>query len=426
VKCRRAQVDEAVSIRDLKRIAADYAYEHGVQYLPPVKPRKAERVAIVGAGPAGLTAAYELVREGYGVTVFEALPVAGGMMAVAIPEYRLPKRILNAEIESILKLGVELKLNTRVNDIGDLFKQGYQAIFVSCGAHRGDKMGIPNEDKQGVFDAIDFLKELNLGRKPQIGKKVAVIGGGNSAVDAARSTLRMGAEEVHILYRRERKDMPAIIEEIEAAEDEGIHIDCLTAPTKVLSANGKVSGLECIHMELKNFDASGRRTPHPVVGSEYTIPVDTVIEAIGQRPDVSFLKDSEIKSGRGGTIIADPRTLATNRPGVFAGGDAVTGPKTVIWAVAAGQRAATSITRYLQGKPLSPFVERNGYEPIEIPNIPPTEEEVKERHRVHPSHIDLRERKSSFKEVLLPFSPGEASEEASRCLRCDLEVGGEG
>ncbi|MBM3165918.1 MAG: FAD-binding protein [Chloroflexi bacterium] len=425
VKCRRAQVDEAVSIRDLKRIAADYAYEHGVQYLPPVKPRKAERVAIVGAGPAGLTAAYELVREGYGVTVFEALPVAGGMMAVAIPEYRLPKRILNAEIEGVLKLGVELKLNTRVNDIGDLFKQGYQAVFVSCGAHKGDKVGIPNEDKQGVFDAIDFLKELNLGKKPQIGKKVAVVGGGNSAIDAARSTLRLGAEEVHILYRRERKDMPAIIEEIEAAEDEGIHIDCLTAPTKVLSANGKVSGLECIRMELKDFDTSGRRTPHPVAGSEYTIPVDTVIEAIGQRPDVSFLKDSEIKSGRGGTIIADPRTLATNRPGVFAGGDAVTGPKTVIWAVAAGQRAATSIKRYLQGKPLSQFIERNGYEPIEIPNTPPTEEEVKERHRLHPSHIDLRERKASFKEVLLPFTQGEASEEASRCLRCDLEVAGE-
>lgn len=422
VKCRRAQVDEAVAIRDLKRMAADYAYEHGIEFVPPIKPQQAERVAIVGAGPAGLTAAYELCREGYHVTIFEALPVAGGMMAVAIPEYRLPKRMLNAEIDSILKLGVELKLNTRVDDLDDLFKEGYNAIFISCGAQQGDKMGIPGEEAQGVFDAIEFLKELNLGNEPKVGGRVAVVGGGNSAIDAARVALRQGAKEVRILYRRERKDMPAIIEEIECAVEEGIHIDCLTAPTKVLSHSGKVSGLECIRMELKGFDASGRRTPQPLTGSEYTIPVDTIIEAIGQRPDTSFIKDSEFKVGKGGTIVADPRTLAANRPGVFAGGDAVTGPNTVIWAVAAGQRAATSIKRYLQGKPLSPFIERDGYEPIEVPAIPPTEDEVKEKARIVPSCIDPRERKSSFKEILLPFGPEQAREEAARCLRCDLEL----
>jgi len=425
VKCRRAQVDESVAIRDLKRMASDYAYEHGVEYLPPVKPRKAERVAIVGAGPAGLTAAYELAREGYGVTIFEALPMAGGMMAVAIPEYRLPKEILNVEVESVLKLGIELKLNTRVDDIEALLKDGYRAVFISCGAHKGDKMGIPGEDSEGVFDAIEFLKAQNLGKKPKVGKKVAVVGGGNSAIDAARVSMRLGAEEVHILYRRERQDMPAIVEEVKAAEEEGIHINCLTAPTKVLTIDGRVSGLECLRMELKEFDASGRRAPHPLAGSEYTVPVDTVIEAIGQRPDTTFIKNGEFKLGRGGTIAADPRTLATDRPGVFAGGDAVTGPKTVIWAVAAGQRAATSIKRYLQGKPLSPFIERDGYEPIEIPNIPPTEDEVKERQRVHPSHIDLRERRKSFKETELAYSLEEAREEASRCLRCDLEAGGE-
>jgi NADH-quinone oxidoreductase subunit F len=346
-------------------------------------------------------------------------------MAVAIPEYRLPKKILNAEINNILKLGVELKLNTKVNDVDSLFKEGYKAVFISCGAHKGDKMGIPGEDAQGVFDALEFLKEANLGKKPKVGRRVAVVGGGNSAIDAARAALRQGAEEVHILYRRERKDMPAIDEEIGSAAEEGIHIDCLTAPTKVLSQNGKVSGLECIRMELKGFDSSGRRTPNPLPGSEYTIPVDTVIEAIGQRPDTSFIKDSEVKVGKGGIVEADPRTLATNRPGVFAGGDAVTGPKTVIWAVSAGQRAATSIKRYLQGKPLSPFVERDGYEPIEVPTITPTEAEVKEKARIKPSHIDPRERKSSFKEIVFPFRPGESKEEASRCLRCDLEVGGE-
>jgi len=425
VKCRRAQVDESVSIRDLKRMAADWAYEHNVEFVPPMKPKKAERVAIIGAGPAGLTAAYELAREGYQVTVFEALPVAGGMMAVAIPEYRLPKKLLKAEIDNILKLGVELKLNTRVDDVDRLLKDGYRAVFISCGAHKGDKMGIPGEDVQGVYDAIEFLREASLGKKPAIGKKVAVVGGGNSAIDGARVALRLGAEEVRILYRRQRRDMPAIEEEIEAAEDEGIHVDCLVAPTKVLSQGGKLNGLECIRMELKAFDSSGRRSPEPLRGSEYTLAVDTVIEAIGQRPDTSFIKDGGVKVARGGVIAADPRTLATERPGIFAGGDAVTGPKTVIWAVAAGQRAATSINRYLQGKPLSPFVERDGYEPIEVPSVPPTEEEVKEKARMQPSHLSTKERKMSFKEVLLPVKAAEAREEAARCLRCDLEVGGE-
>jgi NADH-quinone oxidoreductase subunit F len=423
VKCRRAQVDESISIRDLKRMAADYAYEHGVEFKPPMKPRKPERVAVIGAGPAGLTAAYELVREGYHVTVFEALPVAGGMMAVAIPEYRLPKKTLQAEVDNILKLGVELKLNTKVNDVDSLLKDGYRAVFISCGAHKGDKMGIPGEDVQGVYDAIEFLRDVNLVKKPKVGKKVAVVGGGNSAIDAARAALREGAEDVHILYRRERRDMPALDEEIEAAEQEGIHVECLTAPNKVLSQNGNVTGLECVRMELKGFDASGRRTPSPLAGSEYTLAVDTVIEAIGQRPDTSFIKDG-VKVGKGGTIVADPRTLATDKPGIFAGGDAVTGPKTVIWAVAAGQRAATSIKRYLQGKPLSPFIERDGYERIEVPQIAPTEEEVKEKARMHSAELAPMERKSSFKEVALAFRPAEAKEEASRCLRCDLEVGG--
>jgi NADH-quinone oxidoreductase subunit F len=219
--------------------------------------------------------------------------VAGGMMSVAIPEYRLPKKLLKAEIDNIIKLGVELKLNTRVNDVDSLLKEGYKAVFISCGAHKGDKMGIPGEDAEGVYDAIDFLRELSLGKKPKVGKRVAVVGGGNSAIDAARSAVRQGAEEVHILYRRERRDMPAIDEEIEAAENEGIHIDCLVAPTKVLGDNGKLNGLECVRMELKGFDSSGRRTPSPLAGPEYTYPlaVDTLIEAIGQRPDTSFLKD---------------------------------------------------------------------------------------------------------------------------------------
>ncbi|MCJ7655467.1 MAG: FAD-dependent oxidoreductase, partial [Dehalococcoidia bacterium] len=422
-KCRRGQIDEPIAIRHLKRAAADYAFEHGLEYIPQIKEMRREKVAIIGAGPAGLSAAWDLAREGYQVNVFEALPVAGGMLAVGIPEYRLPKNMLNKEIEAVKKLGVDIKLNTPVNDIESLLKDGYQAVFIATGAHKGDKMRIPGEDLDGVFDAIDFLREANLGKQVKIGEQVAVVGGGNSAIDAARVALRKGAKEVHILYRREKRDMPALAEEIVAAEEEGIHIHCLTAPIKILGNNGTVMGLECIRMELKEFDTSGRKTPYPIKGSEYTMNIDTLIKATGQRPDTSFLKGDGIGVAKGGTIVADPRTLATGRKGVFAGGDALTGAATVIEAIAAGQRAASSIKRYLQGEKLSPLVERNGYEPIAIPPIAPTEEELKERPRVTIAEVRSTDRKPSFKEIVLPYNPKEAKNEASRCLRCDLEAG---
>jgi NADH-quinone oxidoreductase subunit F len=422
-KCRRAQIEEPVAIRHLKRFAADYAFEQGLEYIPPIKERKKEKVAIIGAGPAGLSAAWDLTREGFQVTVFEALSVAGGMLAVGIPEYRLPKNVLNREIETIKKLGVDIRLNTRISDVESLMKNGYQAVFVATGAHKGDKMGIAGEDLNGVFDAIDFLREVNLGKDIKVGQRVAVVGGGNSAIDAARVAVRKGAEEVHILYRRERRDMPAIAEEIEAAEEEGIHLHCLVAPVKIVGQNGKVAGVECIRMELKEFDKSGRRTPYQIQDSEYTMQVDTLIEATGQRPDTSFLGRDGIGIAKGGTIAADPRTLATGRRGVFAGGDAVTGAATVIEAIAAGQRAASSIRRYLQGEKLTPLVERNGYEPIEVPSVMPTEEELEEKHRQRIRQIGLTDKRTSFNEVVLPYSTKEATEEASRCLRCDLEVG---
>ena len=423
-KCRRGQIDDPIAIRHLKRFAADYAFEHGFEYTPQVKQLKEERIAIIGAGPAGLSAAWDLAIEGYKVTVFEALPMAGGMLAVGIPEYRLPKKILDKEIKGVEKLGVDIKLNTRVNDIESLMKDNkYQAVFIATGAHKGDKMKIPGEDLTGVFDAIDFLRETSLGKEIKVGQKVAVVGGGNSAIDAARVALRKGAKEVHILYRREKRDMPALAEEIAAAEEEGIHIHCLTAPTEVVGNNGVVTGLKCIRMELKEFDASGRKTPYPIKGSEYTMKADTVIEATGQRPDTSFLNGDGIGVAKRGTIVADLRTLATNRKGVFAGGDAVTGAATVIEAIAAGQRAASSIKRYLRGEELSPLVERNGHEPIAVPSVPPTDEEIKERPRAAIAEITSADRKASFKEVVLPYSAKEARNEASRCLRCDLEVG---
>jgi len=423
-KCRRGQIDEPIAIKELRRFAADYAFETGFKYTPKVKAKKEEKVAIIGAGPAGLSAAWDLAIEGYQVTIFEALPVAGGMLAVGIPEYRLPKEILRKEVQEIENLGVDIRLNSPITDMDSLLKDGYQALLIAVGAHKGAKMKIPGEELEGVYDAIEFLKGINLGKEVQIGEKVAVIGGGNSAIDSARVALRKGAKQVDVFYRREKKDMPAIVEEIKGAEEEEIRFHFLTTPTTIIGNNGKVKGLECIRMELKEFDRSGRRTPYPIAGSEYIVDADMVIEAIGQSPDTSFIKDNEITIGRGGRVTADRRTLATEKKGVFAAGDTVTGAKTVIEAIAAGQRAACSIRRYLQGKELSPLVERNGYEPIAVSSIPPTDEELKEKARVRTSEIPMKERISSFKEIVLPFTAEQAREEASRCLRCDLEVGG--
>ncbi len=419
-KCRRGQVDEPISIRHLKRYAADFAYEHNLSYIPEIKGNKAEKVAVIGAGPAGLSAAWDLAVEGYKVTIFESLPVAGGMLAVGIPEYRLPKDILNKEIDNIKKLGIEIKLNTPVNDIDALFKDGFKAVFVGIGAHKGDKMGIPGEDLAGVYDAIDFLRNINLGKPVEVGKKVAVVGGGNSAIDAARVAIRKGAQEVHIVYRREKVDMPAEAEEIAAAEEEGIKLHVLAAPVKVIGKDGKVAAIECSRMALGDFDKSGRRSPKPIQGSEFTIEVDMLIEAIGQRPDTSSMKLGAAKIGKGGRLVADKRTLATEQKGVFVGGDAFTGPWTVIEAIASGQRAASSIKRYLNGKDLGPRVDRQDPETIDYNHIPPTDEETSERSRVKLSEIPLPERKSSFKECIVNYNAKQAKEECSRCLRCDI------
>ena len=419
-KCRRGQVDEAVSIRHLKRYASDYAYEHGLSYTPAIKAAKAEKVAVIGAGPAGLAAAWDLAVEGYKVTIFEALPVAGGMLAVGIPEYRLPKEILNKEIDNIKKLGIEIRLNSPVKDIDALFKDGFKAVFVGIGAHKGDKMGIPGEELEGVYDAIDFLRNINLGKEIKVGRKVAVVGGGNSAIDAARVALRKGAGEVHIVYRREKADMPAEEEEILAAEEEGIKLHVLTAPVKVIGKGGKVSGIECSKMALGDFDKSGRRSPKPIAGSEYTIEVDMLIEAIGQRPDTESIKLGSVKTARGGVLVADKRTLATDQKGVFAGGDAFTGPWTVIEAIASGQRAASSIKRFLSGKDPGPRVDRQDAETFEYANVPPTDAETAERARVRISEIRPADRKTSLKEVVLDYTAKEAREECSRCLRCDI------
>jgi len=423
-KCRRGELDESIAIKTLKRFVADYEVKAGIKPELRGKPFKQEKVAIVGSGPAGLTAAYFLAMEGYPVTIFEALPIAGGMLTVGIPEYRLPKDILNYEIEVIKNLGVEIKTNTPIGKdlaLDDLWKQGYKAIFLAVGAHKGIKMNIPGEEAQGVMDCVDFLRKANLGEEVPLGHKVAVIGGGNAAVDAARTAERLGVREVFILYRRTRVEMPANKEEIEETDHEGIEIRILAAPTRVLTENGRVRGIECIKMELGEPDSSGRRRPIPLKGSKFILEIDTLIPAIGQTPDLSFLpKGDGLEVSKWDTLVVDSDTLATNKRGVFAGGDAVTGPATVIEALAAGKNAAISIDRYLRGESLpreyqvtTPLLE---VEPLKLP-----EEELAELKRPAIPCLSLKEREKNFREVELGFEQEMAVSEAKRCLRCDLE-----
>ncbi len=308
------------------------------------------KVAIIGAGPAGLTAAHELKEKGYQVTVFEASPKPGGMLRQCIPEFRLPKKYVDAEIQRIQDLGVEIRTNVKVGKdltFSDLRREGFQAIFISTGAHKTRKLGIEGEDLQGVWDALDFLHHVNNEEKVDVGERLAVIGGGNVAVDSARTAIRLGAKEVTILYRRSRDEMPANPYEVTEAEHEGVKIQFLVAPKRIFGKNQHVESLECLKMTLTEPDETGRRAPEPIQGSEFTIPVDTIILAIGEAPDTSFLpKEIEISENR--TIAVEPFTAETNLKGVFAGGDCASGPATVIEAILAGKRAAEEIDQYLR------------------------------------------------------------------------------
>jgi NADPH-dependent glutamate synthase beta subunit-like oxidoreductase len=351
--CNRGQFDEHIAIRELKRFAADHEIKLGKAKAVPVEKTKEEPVAIVGSGPAGLACAYDLVRQGYPVTVFEAGPETGGLLRWGIPEYRLPKEMLDNDISYIQDMGAELKTNTPVKDLAEVFDQGYRAVFLATGAGMSQKMGVPGENSQGVFHALDFLKQVSYGVEIKLGRRVAVIGGGNAAVDAARVARRLGVEEVVVVYRRSREEMPAMPSEVEEMEHEGVKIQFLAAPVKVLSDKQRVTGIECIRMEMGEPDASGRRRPVPVKGSEFTIEVDNVIMAIGQSVDKEMLPDG-LTYTDWGTLSVDPISLETNIDGVFAGGDVVSGPADVIAAIAAGKRAACSIDAYLKGEEFVP------------------------------------------------------------------------
>jgi len=409
--CRRDGLNEAISIKFLKLAAAE---RDDRQWRTQSKssPSTGKKVAVIGAGPAGLTAAYYLAKQGHAATVFEALPQPGGMMRVGIPDYRLPPEKLNAEIDEIKSAGVEIKLNTRVESIEALFKEGFDAVFAAPGAHRGMKMGVDGEDSPGVFDGATFLREINLSQKIDTGEKVAVIGGGNVAIDAARVSLRLGAKQVTIVYRRTRAEMPASAEEVEAALEEDIEILFLAAPVGI-SREGKKLKLTCNRMELGEPDASGRRRPVPIKGSEFTTEFDSIIAAIGQVPDIPA--GFNLKLGRGNTIQARAETLATSVKGVWAGGDAVSGAATVIEAIAAGRKAASAIDQYLGGTgdieeilaPESRFDPRVG-----------KEEGFFDRTRAVMPALTVKERAGNFAEVELGLDDKAAIAEGKRCLQC--------
>ncbi len=433
-RCRRGEIDEPISIRLVKRFMADQ--EIARPWTPErLEAPKAQRIAVIGAGPAGLTAALRLAQRGYGVTVYEKLPVAGGMMAVGIPEYRLPKEPLFAEIENIERAGVEIRCNQSLGSdftVDDLLERdGYHAVILAIGAHKSRKLGIPGEKNVGVVHGTDFLREIGvfnrrLGSGDQRlvpstqavvnGKRVAVIGGGNVALDAARTAWRLGAKEVHVIYRRQREAMPAYAEEVKAAVEEGIKFHFLANPIKVLGES-YVTGLVIQRQRLGEFDAGGRRRPIPVEGDEFTLDVDMVIPAIGQTTDTAWMQDTGISATRSSTFVVN-EALATTRAAVFAAGDAVSGPATVVEAVAQGNQVAVAVDHWFKtGEFAKPHYETPRPDIVQLYNL----DEYANAVRPHVPELALEERIGTFTEVELGFDERTVREEAKRCLRCDLE-----
>ncbi len=419
--CKRGQIDQPLSICYTKRFLGDHELEKGEFNHPPQKEPRQDKVAVVGAGPAGLSAAYYLALEGYPVTVYEKLPVAGGMLAVGIPDYRLPRHILNAEIKNIESLGVAIKTGVAFGTdvtFESLENEGFKAFFVATGLHKSTHLQTEGDDLVGVIGGVDLLRQVALGEEIIIGKKVVIIGGGNVAIDCARTCCRLGAEEVIILYRRTRAEMPASEWEIEEAVHEGVKLQFLAAPTRLMGEDGKLTALEYIQMELGQPDASGRRRPIPVEGSETRMSVDNVIPAIGQSADMQMLNHIGLEVNRWGMIQTDETSLTTSRPNVFAGGDCSLGAASFVEAVAHGRRAARSIHHHLAHGDLRPV------EPGERPMDKEVTEEERERakpieRQIMPS-LEVEKRKQGFPEVELGFSAEMAQAEGQRCLSCSV------
>jgi len=416
--CRRLELDEAISIRELKRVAADHVDLSDIP-VPEITSRN-EKVAIIGSGPAGLTAAYFLALDGYQVSVYESMPEAGGMMRYGIPEHRLPRTVLDAEIENLKRYGIQIHTNTVIGrdlTLEELREHGASAIFLAIGAWKGLKLRISGEEtSQGVSDVTAFLRDVHLGNLKKLEGKIVVIGGGHSALDAAQVALRLGVSEAHIIYRRSRTEMLAGPEEVEEAEKEGVKIHFLAAPISISSENDTVTGIECIRTRLTEKDTTGRRKPIPIEGSEFFIEADYIIPAIGQEPDFGNLAKAQgLKVSKWNLLEVNPETLQTNIPDIFAGGDVISGPATVIEAVEAGQRVAKYIAKYLQGEELP--TEWQDEPPMGTNWVaPPKDEPRKDRLKI--PTLPVEKRVSGFEEVNLCADEEPAKQEADRCLDC--------
>ena len=415
-RCRRGQLDEAISIRALKDSAVRYGKQAEKSTGKPAPPT-GKKVAVVGSGPAGLTAAYYLAKVGgHEVTVFEKLPVVGGMLHTGIPRYRLPEHDLKHDIDIVRAAGVKIKTRAEVKSVAELKKQGFDAIFLALGAHASWTLGVQGERGKGGLDCVSFLRDVSMGKKPDLGRRVAVVGGGNSAIDAARTALRLGAEEVTVLYRRNREDMPADEAEIVQALDEGVELSTLTLPINI----GRTGhGLEVTlqSMQLSEVDESGRRRPVPREGSERLEVYDTLIAAIGQLPEIPEGLEVAVNAGSR-CIEVQGKHLATTMNGVFAGGDVVLGPASVVEAIGQGRAAASAIDRYLGGKG---NIEEQLAPPEDVSSLPPMQAEMEARMRVPMPELPSRRRKNGFDQIEKGYSKKAAMEEAMRCLRCDLQ-----
>ncbi len=424
--CRRAIEDDPVSINQLKRFVADLEMNSGKRYPIACNPDTGKTIAIIGGGPAGLTAAYFLRRLGHHPTIFEVQPELGGMLRYGIPEYRLPKKTLDWEIQGILNLGVEHHVNVEMGrdfDLASLVGAGFDAVFFGVGAWNDYNLNIPGEDLKGCFTGINFLARVGRNEKVEIGKRAAVVGGGNTAIDCVRTLVRMGLEKVYLVYRRTRKEMPANEVEIVAAEHEGIEFVFLAAPNRVLEdENGQVAGLEYLKMELGEPDASGRRRPVPVEGSETVLDVDMIISAIGQNPNLSFIREGtrleDLELTRWSTFEVNPETCQTNVPYIFAAGDNQTGPATVVEAIGGARRAARAMDQFLRGKPVvgeprALLAEKKIDESLfeRVPGI-------KKTRRVEMPELPVKERIACFDEVDLVINEDNALHESRRCLNC--------
>jgi NADH-quinone oxidoreductase subunit F len=413
-KCRRAQIDEPIAIEDLKRYAADQVLNSDEPFLSLMFQKNGKAVAIIGAGPSGLTCGYYLARLGYTVDIYEEKAVAGGILAYGIPEYRLPKEVLKKEISSIVQAGINIIYNTKVGDqisFNDL-KSKYQAIYIATGTQLSKKIGIEGEGKEGVYHGLDFLRDINLDKDVKVKGVVAVIGGGSTAIDAARSALRLGADKVHLLYRRTKEEMPADKREIEEALEEGVILHELVAPVRFIG-NGKVTQVECVKMKLGKFGKDARRSPEVLKDSNFILHIDMAIPAVSQYSDLPFITKEEVGITDWGTFIVDQYTQMTTQKGVFAGGDIARGSDVVITAIADGKNAAISIDKFLGGKG-----KLNTGEPIEIPVHPLEEGNAVEHERFQMRYLEPENRGQTFDEVAQGFHKLNAIAEAMRCLQC--------